>query len=175
MTPLRFVDAVRADLAEWAPGGGFRRAAKIVLISSGFHAGLLYRVTHSVRPRFGLAGRALSGILVWFSYHWYGCIVSPTARIAGGLVLVHPRGVHIGQEAIIGPRAWIYQNVTVGPSASKTGMPVIGADVHIYTGAVVVGPIRIGDGVSIGANCVLWRDVPSGAEVRPAQPEVHLK
>lgn len=174
-TPASFYFALRADLAEWAPGGGIRGVAKTILLSSGFHAVLLYRLARAFRLHFGFAGRLLAAALVWFTHHWYGCIVSPKASIGGGLVLVHPHGVVIAPGTIIGPRAWIYQNVTIGLAPDKPGLPVIGADAHIYAGAVLVGPIRIGDGVSIGANCVVRRHVPSGAQVRPPDPEVCLK
>ena len=38
--------------------------------------------------------------------------------------------------------------------------PVIGRGVQIGAGAVIVGPIRIGEGSVIGANVVLAHDVP---------------
>ena len=40
---------------------------------------------------------------------------------------------------------------------------MIGEHVMIGAGAVVLGPITIGDGASIGANAVCLIDVPAGA------------
>jgi len=49
---------------------------------------------------------------------------------------------------------------------------VIENDVHIGTGARVIGPIRVGAGAQIGANAVVVEDVPPGATVAgaPARP-----
>jgi serine O-acetyltransferase len=38
--------------------------------------------------------------------------------------------------------------------------PVIGNNVDIGAGAKVLGPIKVGDNVVIGANAVVIRDVP---------------
>ena len=47
----------------------------------------------------------------------------------------------------------------------KTGAPLIGDNVRIMTGATVFGSITIGDNVTIGANSVVNKDVPSGCTV----------
>lgn len=39
--------------------------------------------------------------------------------------------------------------------------PTIGNNVFIGTGAVVIGPINIGDNEIIGANTVVTKDVPA--------------
>jgi serine acetyltransferase len=48
------------------------------------------------------------------------------------------------------------------------GMPRVGADARIYSGAVIAGPIAVGDNVMIGANAVVTRDIPPRTLVRPA-------
>ena len=78
----------------------------------------------------------------------------------------HPQGIVIGADVGIGPRAWIFQNVTIGGAPGKYGMPKIGADVRIYAGAVLVGPVTIGDHVLIGANAVVTNDVPDHSAAR---------
>jgi serine O-acetyltransferase len=42
------------------------------------------------------------------------------------------------------------------------GVPKIGNDVFIGTGAAVLGPITIGDGARIAANSLVIADVPPG-------------
>jgi serine O-acetyltransferase len=44
-------------------------------------------------------------------------------------------------------------------------VPVIGDDVFIAPGARLYGNIRIGNNVAIGANAVVYRDVPDDAVV----------
>ena len=38
--------------------------------------------------------------------------------------------------------------------------PVFGENVQVYTGATVIGPIKIGNNVTIGATAVVITDVP---------------
>lgn len=167
---------VMAHLPEGRRGGSFAVKAmrRLVLFarSSGLHVTLLYRLAHHAHGRLGLPGKALAGLIFWFVRHFYACSIASTARIYGGLILPHPQGIVIGPGSVIGPRAWIYQNVTVGGVPGREGMPRIGRDARLYTGAVVVGPIVVGDNVLIGANAVVGSDVPSFRAVRPPAPEV---
>ena len=98
--------------------------------------------------------------------------IASTARLHGGLILPHPQGIVVGDGVVVGPRAWIFQNVTLGGAPGKTGLPQVGADARIFTGAVLTGPIVVGDNVVIGANTVVHRDVPSHSIVRPAAVEL---
>lgn len=44
-------------------------------------------------------------------------------------------------------------------------MPIIGNNVYIATGAKILGPIKIGNNVTIGANSVVIKDVPDNMVV----------
>ena len=64
----------------------------------------------------------------------------------------------------IGNHCTINQNVTIG--VSKGGRkPIIGDNVTIRTGAIVVGGITIGDNALIAAGSVVIRDVPANSMV----------
>ena len=134
--------------------------------SAGFRCALLYRLSHTLRMRLPLAGVAASRLLCWFGRHWYGCSIASTARIGGGLILPHPLGIIIGGDVIIGERAWIFQHVTIGGAPEKRGMPAIGDDARIFAGAVLSGPIEIGNSVRVGANAVVTMDVADFSQVR---------
>jgi serine O-acetyltransferase len=142
-------------------------ALVVVARSSGFHAVLLYRLAHTARGRLGWVGRLLAGLSYWISRHGYGCSLASTARLHGGLILPHPQGIVVGPGVVLGPRAWLFQNVTLGGAPECAGMPHIGADARIYAGAVVTGPVTIGDNVMIGANAVVADNIPSRSLVRP--------
>ena len=47
----------------------------------------------------------------------------------------------------------------------RQGVPVIGDDVYIGTGATLAGKIRIGSGAKIAANTLVITNVPEGATV----------
>ncbi|EOU9539651.1 serine O-acetyltransferase [Cronobacter dublinensis] len=74
----------------------------------------------------------------------------------------HPVGMVIGQGVVIGRNCMIYQNVTIGlKDLHSKDYPVIGNDVVIYAGAIIVGNVHIGDGAIVGAGCIVTKDVPS--------------
>ncbi len=73
---------------------------------------------------------------------------------------------------VVGPRGWVFQNVTLGGAPGKVGMPRVGADARIYAGAVLTGPITLGDEVVVGANAAVHRDVPARTLVRCPSPEI---
>lgn len=66
-------------------------------------------------------------------------------------------GVIIHAEAIIGERCNIGSGVTIGGDGD--GVPIIGDDVYLSTGAKIIGNLRIGDGAIVGANAVVLQDV----------------
>lgn len=69
----------------------------------------------------------------------------------------HPTGICIAPDVKIGENCIIHQNVTIG--LGKDGCPTIGSNVRIFSGAVVIGKITIGDNAIIGANAVVTKDV----------------
>lgn len=95
-----------------------------------------------------------------------GCEISESAEIGEGLVIPHPNGIVIGQGVIIGNNAKIHQQVTIGVKQNhSTEFPEIGTDVFIGAGAKILGKIKIGNNVRIGANAVVLIDVPDNCIV----------
>lgn len=47
----------------------------------------------------------------------------------------------------------------------RQGVPVVGDDVYIGTGATLVGKIKIGNGAKIAANTLVMSNIPAGATV----------
>jgi serine O-acetyltransferase len=178
VTPLPLLASLQADIEAHTPpesragsrAARARRTLAIVGGSSGFHLTLLHRVGHTFRARFGLPGRLLASLVSWLIRHAYGCSIASTARLGGGLILPHPLGIVIGPGVEVGPRAWIFQNATLGGSPGREGMPRVGPDARIYAGAVLAGTLEIGANVVIGANAVVTVDVPDHTLVRSSSP-----
>lgn len=92
--------------------------------------------------------------------------IDPGASIGGGLYVGHIGGVHINPEAVLGRNCDIAHRVTIGASAmGRQGIPVLGDNVYVGTGATLVGKIRIGNGAKIAANTLVMTNVPDGATV----------
>ena len=89
-----------------------------------------------------------------------GSDIDPQMRFGTGLMLPHPNGVVIHQDAVIGNNCMIMQQVTIGRTADE-GVPTIGNDVYIGAGAKVLGSVSVGDGARIGAQAVVISDVPA--------------
>src|ERR1700735_5530600 len=79
-------------------------------------------------------------------------------------VIEHIGGIVISGDAVFGDDCVIRNGVTVGlRHRNRRGSPVVGNRVDIGAGAKLLGPIRIGDDVAIGANAVVLTDVPSNS------------
>lgn len=88
------------------------------------------------------------------------CVIGKGTKLGyGGIgVVVHARSV-IGKNCMIG------QGVTIGGKSGWYEVPVIGDNVEINAGARILGPIRVGNNVIIGANAVVVKDVPDNCIV----------
>lgn len=63
----------------------------------------------------------------------------------------------------MGENCWINQKVTLGYRGNHC--PIIGNNVRIGVGAIIIGDVCIGDNVNIGAGAVVVKDVPSNTTV----------
>ncbi len=81
--------------------------------------------------------------------------------VGRNFVIDHFGGIVISGYARFGDNCRIRSGVVVGLARlDDPCAPFIGDNVDIGTGAKVLGRIRIGNNVSIGANAVVTRDVP---------------
>jgi len=92
--------------------------------------------------------------------------IDPQASIGGGLYIGHIGGVHINPGAVLGRNCDIAHRVTIGASAmGRQGIPVLGDNVYIGTGATLVGRIKVGSNAKIAANTLVMSNIPEGATV----------
>jgi len=76
----------------------------------------------------------------------------------------HFGGIIISGDAVFGDDCVVRNGVTVGlRHTGHRGAPVFGNRVDVGAGAKILGPIRIGDDVAIGANAVVITDVPANS------------
>ena len=114
--------------------------------------------------------RLISKLVVLRHRFWSaitGADIPINGRIGGGLLLLHPNGIVIDQDVVIGTNCTIFQQVTIGDARSSRQkgqpVPIIGNNVEIGAGAKVLKDIRVGDYAKIGANAVVLQDVPPHA------------
>ena len=103
----------------------------------------------------------LPGFAQRLIYSRYGLEILVGADIGGGLYIAHPIGVVVSPRRV-GRNCSIIAAVTIG-MRNTWDFPDIGDEVFIGAGARVLGGITIGDGSVIGANAVVFSDLPAGA------------
>ncbi len=100
------------------------------------------------------------------------------AQLGRRVRIDHFGGIVISGDAVLGDDVVLRNGVTIGLRHTVVrGSPVIGNRVDIGAGAKVLGPIKIGDDVVIGANAVVITDVPPNsiavgipAQIKPRKP-----
>lgn len=85
-------------------------------------------------------------------------ITTPSSNIGGGLIIQHGFATIISAKKI-GKNCKIYQQVTIGYNHSLKA-PSLGDNVEVCCGAKIIGGIKIGNNVLIGANAVVSKDLP---------------
>ncbi len=137
---------------------------EVILTYAGFHALLAYRVSHWLKAhQVPFLPRAISQLARWLT----GIEIHPSAKIGVGFFIDHGMGVVIGETAEIGDFVTLFQGVTLGGTGKERGKrhPTLGNHVVVGAGAKILGGIRVGDNVKIGANSVVLKSVPANSTV----------
>ena len=136
-----------------------RNDAEVLLLYSGLHALMGYRLSHALyRKKAFFAARLVSQTARFLT----GIEIHPGAEIGKGLFIDHGSAVVIGETTVIGDDCTIYQGVTLGGTGKHTGKrhPTLGNRVMVGAGAKVLGPFQVGDGAKIAAGAVVLSEVP---------------
>lgn len=90
-----------------------------------------------------------------------GIELSQRTEIGYGLRLPHEGGIIIHINTVIGNNCEIMQGVTIGNNIMKSRdeVAVIGDEVLLCAGAKIIGKVRIGNTVVVGANAVVTHDI----------------
>lgn len=137
---------------------------EVILTYAGFHALLAYRLAHWLwQQRVPFIPRVISQLARWLT----GIEIHPGATIGNGFFIDHGMGVVVGETAEVGDNVTLFQGVTLGGTGKERGKrhPTVGNHVVVGAGAKILGAIRIGDNVKIGANSVVLKSVPPHSTV----------
>jgi len=161
---------IRSDIlakAAWVYGSTSGRSVLKALCTDGTFAMIVYRLMQvSQRTRLVPLAMLFNKLNVVFGQ----CIIGRDADFGPSFVLVHSQGVVINSSVRGGSNVRLEHQVTIG--AEKGESPSIGDDVFIGAGAKIVGAVRVGNAVRIGANAVVVDDLPDGVTAVgiPARP-----
>eukprot|EP00727_Mastigamoeba_balamuthi_P007931 m51a1_g3759 putative serine acetyltransferase (334) ;mRNA; f:108876-110407 len=141
---------------------------EIIRCYPGMLAIMVQRVAHEL---FLVGAKVYARELTELVHRYTGTDIHPGATIGDFFFIDHATGTVIGETAELGDWCRLYQNVTIGAlhfQQDSTGVlkkgykrhPTIGSNCVIGSGAKVLGNIKIGSHVSIGANSWVQEDIP---------------
>lgn len=134
---------------------------------------LLRRCEYYINCKKGLIGKYLCK---YYKYK-YTCLSQklgfsiPFNVFGPGLSIAHYGSIIINSHVQVGANCRIHEGVTIGVSGDnywphlqglsfeQIKAPIIGNNVFIAAGAKILGDITIADGVAIGANAVVVKDI----------------
>ncbi|XAS66646.1 serine acetyltransferase [Micrococcaceae bacterium Sec5.7] len=85
------------------------------------------------------------------------------AAIGPGLLIHHFGGIIINPRAVVGANCTMRQGVTIGTKYDGGGCPVLADNVVLGAYAQVLGDVKIGTDVTVGAMSLVMTDIPSGS------------
>jgi serine O-acetyltransferase len=156
-----FIRQVQKDLINH---GGLTFYKKIIVFFFNFNFGLLftYRLSKMLS---NTSFRKLNMFVLLWQNIIYNSYISPRAVIGDNIKFAHAFGIIIG-STIIEDGVIIFQQVTIGSHGNDElamSWPTIKENTKIYSGAKVLGNIIVGKNVTIGANCVVMKDILDNA------------
>ena len=160
------INTIKADLYRYSELKGLSGFLKGLFFIPGFRFTFFLRLVSNYNKILiiGIISRFILHILKFR----YGYQIDARAKIGKGFSLGgHFGPVLIGKDIIIGSNCSVGHTVTLGmiDSGVKKGVPIIGDNVVISTGSVVVGKIQIGSNVFIAPNSFVTVNVPDNSTV----------
>ena len=158
---------------------------EIIRSYPGLYATMIHRVAHAIYTE---GQPVYARELAEAAHMATGIDIHPGAEIGEYFFIDHGSGVVIGETATIGDWVRIYQEVTLGAlhfeeeeneehalKKEYKRHPDIGNNVVLGAGSKILGPIRVGDHVSIEANAWVTDDVDDHTNVFIKHPEQERK
>lgn len=128
-----------------------------IILYPGFHILIFYKISHwFYKHSFFFIARFISQLGKFFT----GIEIHPGAKIGRRILIDHGTGIVIGETTTIGNDCTIYHNVTLGGTGKNKYKrhPDVGNN-------VMLGAIKIGNNVKIGANATIYKNIPDNVTV----------
>jgi len=150
---------IREDIRTvFAKDPAARSTLEVLTCYPGLHAIWAHRIANLLwRWKLRLLGRLVSHLARFLT----GVEIHPGATIGRRFFMDHGIGVVVGETAEIGDDVLMYQGVVLGGTTLEKVKrhPTVRNGAVIGAGAIVLGPIVVGEGARIGAGSVVVKDV----------------
>lgn len=145
-----------------------RKGGKLgyLITNHSFKITFWFRIGSFLKGKGGLYKLLLFFVSIIYKHNQYktGIQLPFGTPICGGLLFTHFGTIIIHYEAQIGKNCTIFQGVTIGSMRGR-GVPKIGDNCVLFSGARIIGDITLGDNVVVGAGSVVVKDVPNNSTV----------
>lgn len=160
---------VNADGHRYGSDASTRALFRLYRDIPGFRYTFWMRLARHLQPRGG-AWRPLYLFCRLMLRHQgvkYGLSIPYNTDVGPGLYIGHYGGVVVNDQAVIGRDCNINHGVTIGVAygGRNPGVPKIGDRAYLGPGCVIIGGIRLGNDVAVGANAVVTESVPDSGVV----------
>lgn len=155
---------IREDLLRWGKSTSWWDVHTVMLESPLFRKLFYYR-TNQYAPLLTKISKVM--------YRPFETMELHADNIGGGMHIYHGYSTIVFARSV-GKNFTVYQQVTIGRGKSVNGsdIPIIGNNVTVFAGAIIVGGVKIGNNATIGAGAVVTKDVPDNATVVGASMRV---
>lgn len=166
---------IRCDAYRYTGGGKWLSIIKLYFSTIGFRYTCWMRIcTLLLNNRITYPFFVLAKIRLIHISHNSGIQISYRTNIGEGFYIGHYGTMVVNSNSIIGKNVNISPGVNIGQAnrGKYKGVPQVGDNVYIGPGAKLIGAIKIGNNVCIGANAVVTKDVPDNACVAGVPAEI---
>jgi len=166
---------LREDLRRYPRGRGRYAFLKCYWLHLGFRYTFWLRLSQFLRNvQLEKMLRPVAVIFLRHLAHQSGIQIGLGTTIGPGIYIPHHGTIVVNPNVVIGKNCYLSHNVLIGKvhAGKRQGVPVIGDDVFIGAGAVILGNIKVGNNAAIGVNSVVFEDVPDNCMVAGAPAKV---
>ncbi len=155
-----------SDLKRWKCASA--KDVFYAVFEQGVWATIFYRLSRALFlvdiPVVKILLRLASFFLMKFSEYFLGAAIKPEADIGPGLYIGHTGLIRIHPKVKAGKNLSIGPGIILGEKGlGEGGAPCLGDHVYVGTGSKILGSVKIGNNVKIGANAVVVKNIPDGA------------
>lgn len=158
---------IKSDMYRYEGKTDMKTFIKYLFIQYGFQISFFYRIAYYYLEKNSKIRLFIAKLLLRIICLIHSTDLHLPTKIGSGLFISHSFGMAISGLSEIGDNVNISHQVTIGikKTGKNFGVPIIGNNVYLGPGSKLIGGIKIGNNVIVGANAVVTKDVPDHAVV----------
>jgi serine O-acetyltransferase len=153
---MRILDDIRVKAAWLYEDSSMKKVIR-ACFSDGTLSMVLYR-SMACANQYALL-KPLAMVLSKFNSLLCGAVIGTGAKFGERFVILHSCGIVINSRVKGGNDIMLESGVVIGEE--KRVCPILGDNIFVGSGAKIIGAVTIGNNVTIGANAVVVKDIPS--------------